>query len=298
MRKPILQASALLLVLTAAPGGASAQQTPASPATASQRPAAAAASQCGRGLAAFSRTMYEDGFWLSGYRRGYGWYGPVGVMGGVPPITARTPPVPATGGPPPAAADPFRGVDWSTAPVQSLRALFVAAHVLDQNGSEQVCEAVLAEAHKLYGAYVAQLRQIGVEPAALSSYRARQLALAQPVTKGDRAMRADAITGTDVRNLKDEYLGSIEDLAIDPQTGEIAYAIIGRGGFLGIGEDYVAVPWERLRVTPALDMFVLDVPEARLAAAPTVDPDVFDTDEGYARRRGEIDQFWRNASAR
>lgn len=297
MHKPILHMSALLAALTVVPGLAVAQQPPA------QQPAGQARmSQCGQEVAAFGRTMNEEGFWLSGYRRGYGWYAPGLAPGGLPPMAARTPPVagtpPAAGAPAAGAGAPFGNVDWGTAPAQALRTLYAAAHVLDQNGSDQACRTVVAEARQMYAAYTAQLREAGVEPGELRSYRQRQLALARPVTERARGMRVNAITNTDVRNLQDEYLGSVEDIAFDPQTGEIAYVIIERGGFLGIGEDYVAVPWQQLRVTPALDTFVLDIPEDRMEAAPKVDRDVFATDEGYVRRRGEVDAFWSDARSR
>lgn len=299
LRKETAIAAAWLLV----PGIAMAQaQQPAQPA---QQPAAQAqpASQCTSDLQAFGRQMNEEGFWLTGARRGYGWFGygtpyatparPGVAAGAAPGMVSGTGATAtgqsATGG---GAATPFAGMDWRMAPTQALRTLYTAAHVLAQNGSEQTCQSVLREARDLYGAYTTQLRQAGVDPNEVRSWRQRQLALATPVTARARGIRAEAITGTDLRNPRDEYLGSIEDVVFDPRNGQVAYVVVGRGGFLGIGEDHVAVPWQQLRVTPMLDTFVLDVPESRIESAPQVDPDAFSTDEGYDRRRGEIDRFW------
>lgn len=60
--------------------------------------------------------------------------------------------------------------------------------------------------------------------------------------KGD-VFRASKLIGADVENLQGEKLGKLEDLVIDPQTSEIAYAVLSLGGFLGLGEKYFAVPW-------------------------------------------------------
>jgi sporulation protein YlmC with PRC-barrel domain len=105
-------------------------------------------------------------------------------------------------------------------------------------------------------------------------------------------MRTDTITGTDVRNPQDEYFGSVEDVVFDQRSGEIAYVIIGRGGFLGMGQEHVAVPWQRMRATPNLDTFVLNMREEQFESAPTINPNNFATDEGYTTQRGEIDRFW------
>lgn len=58
---------------------------------------------------------------------------------------------------------------------------------------------------------------------------------------------ADELTGADVYGLADEDLGDIEDLIV-AEDGTIEQAIIGVGGFLGIGEHRVAVPFQQLTV--------------------------------------------------
>lgn len=57
------------------------------------------------------------------------------------------------------------------------------------------------------------------------------------------ACRATSLIGMKVENKAGEKLGSIEDLVLDAKTGTIRYAALARGGFLGIGEKLVAVPW-------------------------------------------------------
>ena len=52
------------------------------------------------------------------------------------------------------------------------------------------------------------------------------------------------ILGKSVYNDKDDKVGDVEDLIIAPDSS-VSYAIIGVGGFLGLGERQVAIPVSR-----------------------------------------------------
>jgi len=41
----------------------------------------------------------------------------------------------------------------------------------------------------------------------------------------------------------EKKLGSIKRVMIDKLTGKVAYAVMTFGGFLGIGDEYRALPW-------------------------------------------------------
>ncbi len=60
------------------------------------------------------------------------------------------------------------------------------------------------------------------------------------------AWRSSKMVGLNVYNDSNEKLGSISDLLLD-KNGNIHAAVIGVGGFLGVGERLVAVPFEKLR---------------------------------------------------
>ena len=79
-----------------------------------------------------------------------------------------------------------------------------------------------------------------------------------------------ALTGTHVRNLYGDYLGRISDFVIDHQ-GRIAFAIIAHGGFLGMGERSVAVPFHTLTYGHKERFFTLDISKERFAGAPIFD---------------------------
>ena len=58
--------------------------------------------------------------------------------------------------------------------------------------------------------------------------------------------RASKMSGLKIYNDANENIGSINDLLMD-KSGNIKIAVIGVGGFLGMGEHLVAVPYEKLK---------------------------------------------------
>jgi hypothetical protein len=56
---------------------------------------------------------------------------------------------------------------------------------------------------------------------------------------------------------------------IDKQTGQVAYAIMSFGGFLGIGNSYHPLPWSLLRYNPNLGGYVVELDESLLKGAPS-----------------------------
>jgi sporulation protein YlmC with PRC-barrel domain len=62
--------------------------------------------------------------------------------------------------------------------------------------------------------------------------------------KGD--WRASKVVGLNVYNDKNESIGSINDLLMD-KSGNIKAAVIGVGGFLGMGSQLVAVPLDKIK---------------------------------------------------
>src|ERR1700749_3395905 len=80
---------------------------------------------------------------------------------------------------------------------------------------------------------------------------------------------ADKVQGTDVFNNGGDRLGSVHDLMIDKQTGQVAYAIISFGGFLGIGNSYHPPPWALLLYNSNLGGYVVELDESLLKVAPS-----------------------------
>lgn len=61
-------------------------------------------------------------------------------------------------------------------------------------------------------------------------------------------VQVSEIFGSDVKGAQNQNLGSVKDLAVDLSNGRIVEVIVGRGGFLGFGTKYTAVPPENFSV--------------------------------------------------
>jgi sporulation protein YlmC with PRC-barrel domain len=88
-----------------------------------------------------------------------------------------------------------------------------------------------------------------------------------------RVLSASTITGDKVRNRAGEDLGTIEEIMLDVTSGEVAYAVISFGGFLGLGDKLFAVPWSSLESNAEAHEFLLDVDKHTLENAPGFDKD-------------------------
>jgi hypothetical protein len=92
---------------------------------------------------------------------------------------------------------------------------------------------------------------------------------------GPALMGADTLIGDSVVNGQDDALGDIKEIMIDMRSGQVAYAVLSFGGFLGIGEKLFAVPWQALHLDTVNKRFVLNVDKNRLQSAPGFDPDAW-----------------------
>ena len=82
------------------------------------------------------------------------------------------------------------------------------------------------------------------------------------------AIRARKVIGTPVKNTGGERVGEIEDLVLDKLSERIMFAIVGMGGFLGIGEKYHPLPWSSLHFDEDADAYVIPFTREQLLAAP------------------------------
>lgn len=82
--------------------------------------------------------------------------------------------------------------------------------------------------------------------------------------------RASKVVGLNVYNDKNESVGSINDLLTD-KTGNIKAVIIGVGGFLGVGEHLVAVPFDKVKFVnePVVYTGAANAPNAPAARPPS-----------------------------
>jgi sporulation protein YlmC with PRC-barrel domain len=83
---------------------------------------------------------------------------------------------------------------------------------------------------------------------------------------------ADVINKTIIDNNK-EKLGKVEELVLDKCSGEVRYAVLSFGGFMGMGSDFYALPWCELDYCKEEDAFKVSVPKDTLKTAPGFDKD-------------------------
>lgn len=80
---------------------------------------------------------------------------------------------------------------------------------------------------------------------------------------------ASKVEGTAVYDRQGEKLGSIYDVMIDKQSGNVAYAVLSLGGFLGLGSDYYPIPWNTLTYDVRAGGYVVAVDRSRFSGAPS-----------------------------
>src|SRR5919106_5360684 len=86
---------------------------------------------------------------------------------------------------------------------------------------------------------------------------------------GKPLIESDRVEGTTVYDPNGNNVGSIKRLMIEKLSGRVAYAVLSFGGFLGIGEEEHAVPWNKLTYDTNLGGYRTDVTENQLRGAPT-----------------------------
>ena len=226
------------------------------------------AESCLSDLRAFDGKMEKDGYWPSGGSFGYGY-----PMDGYP-VGSTT---------------DYRNVR----PGYELRTLIASANILAERGEQQLCEGELSIIRDIYGTYIADMRGNGIPVVDGRSIQQQQIAAAQPVTAQTNAFRSDQLLGADVRNPKNETLGSVHDILMSSSTGAIAYLVIGRGGFFGIDEKYVPVPWDDFKVTKNLNLLVLDVANRAMDDAPKVTDDEFAAPGKFDQESQKVNAYWK-----
>jgi hypothetical protein len=258
-------------------------------------------SRCLESLNQLAQRMNEDGYGLAGYTNYGGGFGnrPVADGPAARPLTGATPSPGAgpTADPtrPTTTVSPWTNVGWGVRPHYEIRTLFLAAHVLGNNGNEDACMTVLGAAEQRYDGYVNRLRELGLEPQEITDWRQAEIAAAVPVAETSFPRRVEDMIGADVRNVQDEDLGDVEDVVLNPRNGGVQYVIVSRGGFFGIGSKEVAVPWEHLWVAPGMSTFVLPIDVAAMEQAPQVPQDnLVDPGQTGAIQQNEVETYWRN----
>ena len=83
-----------------------------------------------------------------------------------------------------------------------------------------------------------------------------------------RLIASNKVEGTPVFNAAGEELGTIHNFMVDKYTGQVAYAVMLSGTFLGLGGSYSPLPWRALKYDRNAGGYVVGVDDQRLLDAP------------------------------
>lgn len=98
----------------------------------------------------------------------------------------------------------------------------------------------------------------------------------QVVDHSHQLISSARVEGTPIYNPAGEKLGTVHSVMIHKVTGQVAYALLSFGGFLGIGAHVYPVPWEKLRYDEDRRGYVTDISREKLEKAPKLDLDETD----------------------
>jgi hypothetical protein len=79
---------------------------------------------------------------------------------------------------------------------------------------------------------------------------------------------SDKVEGTNVYGVEGEKIGAIERVMIDKLSGKVSYAVLGFGGFLGLGNDHYPLPWQSLKYNTELGGYQTMIPPDQIKGAP------------------------------
>jgi sporulation protein YlmC with PRC-barrel domain len=99
----------------------------------------------------------------------------------------------------------------------------------------------------------------------------RRLSMNTTLTSTHDVISSDRVEGTNVYNASGDKLGSVDNLMIDKRSGQVRYAVLEFGGFLGMGTDRYPLPWNMLKYDTDKEGYVVPLDKATLEAAPKYD---------------------------
>lgn len=85
-----------------------------------------------------------------------------------------------------------------------------------------------------------------------------------------REINLERLIETSVTSSAGEDLGKLTDIVVDLRSGEVVFAIVQHGGFLGIGGRLVPVPWHLVTLMAGNEL-VAAIDAQTIKSAPTTD---------------------------
>jgi hypothetical protein len=162
---------------------------------------------------------------------------------------------------------------------RDLRQLRNSAMILNTYGQEAACQQVVEAIQEIRGNR-GQMTSVGNDQVQQQAADTQQvdylqnMQQAKPVSEIGGRLTVNQMMDADLRGSQGEVVGEISNIILG-QDGQPSHAIVAFGGFLGLGEDRVAIPFDKLKVhATAQDMdnviFYVPMTEEQLTNAPRV----------------------------
>lgn len=94
----------------------------------------------------------------------------------------------------------------------------------------------------------------------------------------DELIAATKVTNAKVYNKDGDKIGWLDEVVLNKHSGQVEYVVLAVGGFLGLGERYHRLPWERLVYDEDKGGYNIDLTGDEVRGAPH-----FSRDEVHAR---------------
>ena len=90
-----------------------------------------------------------------------------------------------------------------------------------------------------------------------------------PTDETDRLIASNKVEGTVVFGRNGDRLGTIYNFMVDKFSGQVEYAVMSYGGFLGLGQRYYPLPWRILSYDTDAGGYRIDMSHRDFERAPS-----------------------------
>ena len=90
-----------------------------------------------------------------------------------------------------------------------------------------------------------------------------------PINETGRLIASNKVEGTVVYGRGGDRLGTIYNFMVDKYSGQVEYAVMSYGGFLGLGQRYYPLPWRILSYDTREGGYRIDMSHRDLERAPS-----------------------------
>ena len=90
-----------------------------------------------------------------------------------------------------------------------------------------------------------------------------------PIDETSRLIASNKVEGTSVYGRDGSRLGTIYNLMTDKYTGQVEYAVMRYGGFLGLAQRYYPLPWRILTYDPRQGGYRINLTDRDMERAPS-----------------------------